>query len=127
MSRDRRQRGSRSVDARYYDHGMDVDEYDGPAEILQGAGRYPVTVDYTLHDGDTEPTAWSGSYAVAGDAPWPSEGPATLVLPEGEQGSIVISFAENDTTHQVGLFQGSGQPPVSPSIPRRGRPDDPSD
>jgi hypothetical protein len=87
-------------------------EYDGAAEILQGGTRHAVSVEFESEGEETTGTlAWKGSYAAAGNAPWPTAGEATLLLPDGEQGAIVIADSETTSSWQQGSFAGVGEPP----------------
>ena len=91
-----------------------MDSYDGPAVFRQNDADIEVgRCAYGRQGEGTEQTEWQGQF----EDPTPEHvlevGEATLILPTGEEGTIIITeYAYALTSPGRGTFQGTGPAPA---------------
>jgi hypothetical protein len=91
-----------------------MDPYDGPAVFRQSGADVEVgRCTYGTHDGGKGPEEWHGQFEDATPEHILEVGEATLILPSGEQGEIVITeYAYRLTGSGRGTFEGRGPVPA---------------
>jgi hypothetical protein len=96
----------------------EIDRHAGPAEIVVGDRRYPVTCSYTVRQDMTDVSGMGGTELVAGSTSWRGSfnaeqlvtweifeaATARLELPDGRAGDIVV-------LNNSGAFTGTGSAP----------------
>ena len=92
------------------------ESYEGTATVVQDGESFAIYCDYeTTVDPRSGLKSWAGVYQASEESRWPDVGDATLRLPDGAEGHVIITAAAMHPSPRGGVFTGTGEPPTLPS------------
>jgi hypothetical protein len=89
-----------------------VESYDGPATIEQGEHEVTVTCAFwSSVESRSGIMSWGGTFSHPDSAHVLDAGNASLILPMGERGAVILNHVTYAATGSSGTFVGTGPPP----------------